>query len=306
MVNVSKNKPDFSIIIATYNRPQKLNECIFELCEQAKGNGHLEIVLVNDGGEHIPQGVRSSSSRNVTIKYFELKHSGPAVARNLCIKEAAGDILVFLDDDAIPEEDWLACLKRAWNDYPELDGIGGYTICGPQDSICSKANSHLFNWYLSESINGSGRYFLSSCNASYKKSSLLKIGGFDAEFKNASGEDRDLNIRLLRSGGRLRLDNRILVRHDKDLSFAEFVRKHFSYGRTAHKIYARHPGFEPMKIKSYFNLFKNIPEKDNGALNNSLLLSLLVICQLATMFGYLCGIKFKRAENGKTAVDKKA
>ncbi len=112
------------------------------------------------------------------------------------------------------------------------------------------------------------------------------MGRFDERFKGAQGEDRDLNIKISKRGGKLRLSKDILVYHDRDLSLGSFLKKYRHYGRAAHELSLRYPDLERLSVKGYLLLwtlvlrrYGNLPEKIAAFL-------LLTLSQSCTFIGY--------------------
>jgi len=283
--SVQNSNPRFSIIIPTYNTNDVLGQCINALSNQTADKKCFEVIVVNDGGKtEVIQDIHSTSN-GIDIKYFSQKHKGPAAARNLGINKARGEIILLLDDDSMPLENWLDATIMAWNKSPDLDGIGGYIISEPTDSIYCRVNADFFNWYLQQLSSGEYADFLITCNAGYKKSALNKVGNFDEWFKRAAGEDRDLNIKISKSGGRLRLDKNILVYHDRDLAFRSFVRKNFNYGKAAYNIYSRYPEQKYLSTKGYVAFFVSIL-KGYKTFEKFIVFFMLTLSQAATIAGY--------------------
>ena len=162
------------------------------------------------------------------------------------IDHIPGDVYVkdkngrFLDDDSLPLPEWFAATEKAWEVWPDADGIGGYIASEETDNIYSKVNADLFNWVSWESIHGGRPIFICTCNAGYKKSSLEMVGGFDESFKNAAGEDRDINIRLFNKNRVLRLDKNIAVFHDQGGKFNTFAARYFRYGKAVRFLRLKH------------------------------------------------------------------
>jgi len=118
--SIQANKPKFSLIIPTYNNRAFLIQCLNSLDNQSIDKKIFEVIVVDDGG-------RSDISENLGlmgsqlfIKYLYQKHKGPAAARNLGIEKAKGDIILFLDDDSLPTDDWLKATIEAWEKFPIL------------------------------------------------------------------------------------------------------------------------------------------------------------------------------------------
>jgi len=286
MKKSATDRPRFSIIIPTYNTTGVLYQCINAIYHQTVPRDLFEILIINDGGRNEIIGDTHFSDRSFNIRYFNQDHKGPAAARNLGIREARGDILLLLDDDSLPTRQWLDAVSKAWDAFPGYDGIGGYVASENSDSIYCRVNSDLFNWFLKQQSTNHGCNFLVTCNAGYTKSIIQKIGLFDEHYKGAYGEDRDLNIRIVNSGGKLRLDEKILVYHDRDLTFRSFVRKHFNYGKAAFNIYTRYPEQRMASAKGYMDLYTPITNQYKTLKEKIQTITLLTLSQLATAAGY--------------------
>lgn len=96
-----------SIIIPVYNRCDDLRECLEALPEEMLKTFDSEVLVVDDGSTdevgnmleiHFPH-----------VRYLKTSgRLGPGCARNLAAHEAQGELLVFLDSDAVPESHWLS------------------------------------------------------------------------------------------------------------------------------------------------------------------------------------------------------
>ncbi len=289
---MNRHSPRFSIVIATYNTTDVLRQCVESLENQSTDRNAFELIVVNDGDKDITKDVGASGHRFKT-RTFHQDHQGPAAARNLGIRNARGEIILFLDDDSLPTKGWFNATVKAWETHPECDGIGGCIAMDPMDSIYCRVNADFFNWYLEQHLSSNHSSFLVTCNAGYKKSSLEKVGLFDDRFKKASGEDRDLNIKILKTGGKLRLDKNILVYHDRDLTFRSFVTKNFNYGKAAYNIYKRYPAQKYVSSKGYISFFVSIIKKYSTLNEKLITFCLLTLSQVATTVGYLAAFLSK-------------
>jgi glycosyltransferase involved in cell wall biosynthesis len=121
----------YSVIICTLNRAPFVDRCLRAALREADSVAYRgEIILVDNGSTDDTRAVfqRYATNRQdgrVRLRYlFEVKPS-LSVARNRGIKEAYGDILIFLDDDAIPQAGWLECCLTAFDRNPALTAAGG-------------------------------------------------------------------------------------------------------------------------------------------------------------------------------------
>lgn len=91
--------PFFSIIITTYNRPDKLQDAIASVLEQDFTD--FEVVIVNDGSGKSYAELEEYIKGKAQIRYFYKKNEERSVARNFGIEKARGRWICFLDDDDI-------------------------------------------------------------------------------------------------------------------------------------------------------------------------------------------------------------
>jgi glycosyltransferase involved in cell wall biosynthesis len=116
-----------SFIICTYNREKYIYECLSRLAKNTAKEGY-EIVLVNNNStdntaaecERFEADFKPSN-----YSYFVEKQQGLSYARNRGIAEAKGEWLVFLDDDAMVGEDYIANLQAHLAKHPESGAFGG-------------------------------------------------------------------------------------------------------------------------------------------------------------------------------------
>lgn len=284
----------FSVIIPTFDTVGMLGQCLEALYEQVGDKEEFEIIVVNDGGKPIQLSDYRGDRHEPRIRLFAQDHKGPARARNLGIENAKGRIVLFLDDDSLPAPNWLKATIDAWDRWPDCDGIGGYVLSNPEDNMCCRVNADFFNWYLDQqSVDGLSS-FLVTCNAGYKKDILNQLGQFDDRFKRASGEDRDLNIRILKQGGKLKLDKNILVYHDRDLSLFAFAKKNFNYGKAAYCIYAKYPAHKSVSSHGYYILYASILRRYGTLHEKAIAFLLLTLSQAATALGYVGALLSKK------------
>ena len=91
-------KPKISVIIPVYNVEKWLNKCIDSILNQSYEN--FEIILVNDGSTDKSKDICDKYSKEDNrVKVFDILNSGQSVARNIGLKEAKGDYILFIDSD---------------------------------------------------------------------------------------------------------------------------------------------------------------------------------------------------------------
>ena len=107
-----------SIIIPTRNRASALGECIESLAQQAGQAPGFEIIVVDDGStdETAALLARLAPKVPVPLRFFrQPTPCGANAARNLGVREASGEIVVFIDDDALAPEGWFHALTSGFS-----------------------------------------------------------------------------------------------------------------------------------------------------------------------------------------------
>lgn len=88
----------FSVIIPAYNAEKYIKKCINSvLCQEYND---IEIIVINDGSsDNTGEICKEFEKKNANVLYFSQENMGQSVARNIGIKHATGDYIIFLDAD---------------------------------------------------------------------------------------------------------------------------------------------------------------------------------------------------------------
>jgi glycosyltransferase involved in cell wall biosynthesis len=120
----------YSIIVCTHNRADLLRNCLQATIQEMRSSevsGEL-IVVDNASTDHTKTAVDALAGEvgdAVRLTYVFESEPNLSIARNRGIDEAAGSVLVFLDDDAFPAPDWLSSCLKAFATNPTVLGVGG-------------------------------------------------------------------------------------------------------------------------------------------------------------------------------------
>lgn len=223
---MSATEPAISVVIATRDRSRSLRRVTSQITSQMLTSDELIIAddtsVQTDLYHWLPARTRVLYSCG----------RGPAVARNLGWRAAAGEVIAFTDDDVSVDEGWLAAIRAAFAADTSLLALEGHTLSRVFDplyeySVCSE-----------EARNGL------TCNVAYRKSALERLGGFDEGFQFAHCEDQDLFLRA-QSIGRSRFSQAMRVHHEpRAIRPCAFARRAGWLG-SEHRLYVKHPNLKP-------------------------------------------------------------
>lgn len=200
-----KNYPNFSIIVNTLNRADHLKK-VLNSFQWLKYPGEFEVIVVNGPStDHSRKIIRSWLPH---IRVAQCDKANLSVSRNIGIAMAQGEIIAFIDDDAIPEPEWLMQLAEAYTD-PKIGGVGGFVYDDTgyylQYQYCVVdrfANAYFSPTHpVSPAHLQKHEYFshLLGCNASFRRSALHEIKGFDEAYEYFLDET-DVCLRLIDAG----------------------------------------------------------------------------------------------------------
>ena len=116
---------NISVVICAYTEDRWDQICAAVHSVRAQSRPSAEIILVVDHNPALFERARASLT-NVTVVVNE-QASGLSGARNTGVARARGEIIAFLDDDAVAHEDWLKFLVDPYED-PRVAGVGGLTL----------------------------------------------------------------------------------------------------------------------------------------------------------------------------------
>lgn len=196
--------PRVSVVVSSDGRPESLARTLLGL--HRLDYPAFEIIVVSGpSGDNraalavLPPGLAKTAicpARNLSQ------------SRNLGIALAAGDIVAFIDDDAVPEPEWLRELVPAYDD-PATGAAGGFvhdhtgTAYQARFVTTDRMGGARFDWpraatELCFPYSASFPHLLGT-NCSFRRTALLEVGGFDEEYEYYLDET-DLCCRMVDGG----------------------------------------------------------------------------------------------------------
>jgi glycosyltransferase involved in cell wall biosynthesis len=220
-----------SVIIPTYNRCATLQKVLSAFFQQSALSSISEIIVVDDGSTDSTREVvdRLAQGSSVPIRYFRQENKGPGAARNLGIREVASELILFTDDDIIPQPALVAEHLDWHRKSPESSAaVLGHVTWDPAVNatpFMKWYESHVFRWAAVAGLEQVGYEYFYTCNLSLKTEFLRRNGTFDEDFKTAAYEDTELAYRLNKAGMRLLYNPRASAYHHQFFRFSDVCRK---------------------------------------------------------------------------------
>ena len=231
----SEAGPEVSIVIPTFNRRDQLERTLAGLAAQVDVEVGLEVIVVSDGStDGTDEWLRSGATPLEVSACFQA-NSGPAAARNRGIEAARGTLVVFLDDDVVPDPDLVSAHVRK---HQSLDD--DLVVIGP---MWTPYDCELTPWVRWEQrtlyrqyeamLRGewaaTPRQFYTA-NASVARQHLESVGGFNPAFRRA--EDVELAYRLADAGLSFAFAPEAAVFHYALRSFDSWCANASAYGHN--------------------------------------------------------------------------
>ncbi len=119
-----KQKPRYSFVVPVYNTEKYVGFCIESILKQTIKN--YELLLIDDGSSDNSKKICDSYLNNDSIKVISISNRGVSAARNIGIKNAEGEYIIFVDSDDYVDEKMIEQISKFDDDlilfnYYELD-----------------------------------------------------------------------------------------------------------------------------------------------------------------------------------------
>jgi glycosyltransferase involved in cell wall biosynthesis len=244
-----KYTPSVSVIICTFNGEKGIAACLRGLQAQNYPANKFSIVVVDDGCSDGTVAIARSLGVEVVSHGINL---GVQHARNTGLKAAKGDIVAYLDDDCVVEENWLTALVAPFTD-PKVVAVGGRVIAHKSDriserfmeatgygnpepqakptgnpkSLMYRLGAYIRNTYAPITVAKSPVpvQAVYTANVAYRVQALRAASGFDEGLR--TNEDSDVATRLRSAGGVLMFAPEAIAQHRHHQRVWHIIRQTF-------------------------------------------------------------------------------
>ncbi len=242
--------PTFSVLIPTFGRAEALAVALHAWEQQQPGDVSFEVVVIDDGSPDNTRDLLASlRPQRFSLRRLAQENAGPAAARNLGLRAAQGDIILFTGDDIEPAPDLLEEHLRGHCKAVNSDiAILGLTRWPAIASVTATmrhidgVGAQQFSYHWLE--NGSEydfRHFYTS-NISVHRTLLdREPTGFSEAFPSAAFEDAEFAHRLAEWGLKIRYRASALAFHHHPYDPRSFFERQRRCGNMAALLWERQP-----------------------------------------------------------------
>jgi glycosyltransferase involved in cell wall biosynthesis len=220
--------PQVSVVVPTHNRWAQLARVLEGYREQRLPADRFEVLVCDDASDDdTPARVEAfAAGAPYRLRSLRQEKRGPAAARNLGAGAARAPLLVFTDDDCVPDPALLeAHLATTRAGVATIGRIEWHPDLAVTPFMAFLSPGYRFNFeQIADPSDATYRCFYTA-NVSAWRDDLLAAGGFDEGFPSAAHEDIDLGLRLEAGGMRLAYDPRASVEHSHPIDLASAIHR---------------------------------------------------------------------------------
>ncbi|EMD82084.1 glycosyltransferase [Pacificimonas flava] len=218
----------FDLVVCSYNRSDRIEPLCANLMSTPVPNGwRRRVFLVDNNSTDDTAEVGKAMARRYgpELAYMFEPRQGSSAARNRGIAASDGELVGFVDDDELLQEDWFHAAIAAFKADADLDFISGVYEPNYEAPPPRWLPTHNYPAVIgivkpSTQVQTYGEWpgELMAGNFVIRRSVIEEVGPFDPDYGRygtgtGTGEDRELHQRLLRAGKRGQFRPELVIRH---------------------------------------------------------------------------------------------
>lgn len=242
------DRPELSVLIPTHERAELLPRVVRAWRERLAGGPAAEIVVVDDGSRDATPQVLARladafAAGDVPLRHARHANAGAAVTRNRAIEMARGRVLLFSDDDMVPDDPRLPARHLAAQ--ARLPGAWVSRLVVPDEVVDTpfqaywRRRLHAGTRRLRDGTDlGRNGFWFATLSLPRE---LLGEHRFSPAFDGYGWQDHELGYRLWRAGVRSRFLRDAAIWHYDRVTFATTLSKYYRLGLRAWTFARLHP-----------------------------------------------------------------
>src|SRR5262249_52755157 len=207
----------------------------------AAGSAGVDVLVVDNAPSG--DGTRDLVAGRSSVRYVREPRPGLNFARNRAVREATGELLIFVDDDVVPDRGWLAGLAAAAAENPDAAAYTGQVLpleLETEAQVIFERRGGFRRGFdrirygpvmMGDRLypGGAGN-FGAGANMAFRLSVLRCLGGFDEALDTGAavpgGGDLDIFYRIIRAGYAIVYEPGFLVFHEHRRDMAGLSRQY--------------------------------------------------------------------------------
>lgn len=253
--------PFISIVIANYNGERYLRTCLTSLLKSVFITDYEILVIDNNSTDSSIEIVLEFAKKDHRIKILRNKtNRGVPFSRNKAIKEAAGDILIFLDNDTKVDKNWLKGIVQIFSSDETIGALQCKIFDFNKTDIIQEVGMKLYPYTgfgtpLGRGEKDHGQFDIPfeiialGAALAVRKEVAKKIGGFDLKLMHTT-DDLDFTWRIWIAGLRVVLAPNSKVYHYTKIHRSNY-KMYFHLSKNSLRVIT--------KNYEFFNVIKFLP-----------------------------------------------
>lgn len=224
--------PIISVIVPVYNGSDTIALCLSHLMSNDYPASSYEVIIVDNNSTDNTREIIIADGR---ARYICEKKQGQSAARNAGAKEAAGEIVAFIDADCLVNKLWLKEVEKSLTHK-------SVAVVGMRKHITRNSGDELqaedyYRYWEKEIASGHLNKLCGSNFAMYKEF-FWELGGFDEDL--LVYEDIELGFRITENSGKIRFNKDMFVHHIYLDSIDSRFKKIEKHGGFEYNVYQKH------------------------------------------------------------------
>jgi len=252
----NSSKIYLSIIVCIYNGERTLKKTLDSLNNQNYSEKKYEIILIDDGSEDNSERIclnfiDKNKKKYPKIRYVKQKNKGLSSARNLGILLSKGQIVAFIDQDAVADNNWIKWISYEFELNQNVMVVGGKTCIINDNCWFSKFIYIIYYETYGDQI------IITGTNMAYRKEIFDRVGGFYKAFKYFGDETTFLRKNILNKYI-IKKTKKAIVYHEWPMSLKQWLNECVlkgKYGLWGNKVIQGKSKRPKISIKDKIRLF---------------------------------------------------
>lgn len=260
-----------TVVIPTFNRGSLLTPTVEHLLQSRReGIGEVEVIVVDDGSTPpASEYLRTiPSSLPFAFRVVRQENAGPAAARNAGFRQARGALVLFMDDDVLPQADLLTRHVEVHSRFPRSVVFGPYPFAAEPDSPLRRFVNRINTHPSAEPFARVG--LVASGQLSVERAQFAGQGGvYRDDLRVPGAEEFELSFRLRTLGIPLIMFTSVLAIHNQPVELGPIRRRQYKYGVGISEAAVKCPELREMEEMATI-LAANQPPGRSGSLGEAI------------------------------------